>query len=174
MTIEPTIAHVIDEVAVWYVGDKFITAVENNARFDESLRVVLRRHERGFAIMRGDVRLAMIHPTRAQIPHREVIHANFLMPGSHWQQVAEVLYGAELELVAEWKQEQEAKVAAGAAAARAKAERRRADARPPINQLPDDLAPDLIGACLDASRRNRSSGKLPTSMWWCLSARSAS
>ncbi len=155
VTIEPTIAHVIDEVAVWYVGDKFIGAVEDNSRFDESLRVVLRRHERGFAIMRGDVRLAMIHATRAQIPHREVIHANFLMPGPHWQLVADVLYGAEPELVAEWKHEQVAKVAAEAAAATAEAERRRAAARRRIDHLPDDLAPDLIGACLDASRRIR-------------------
>jgi len=155
VTIEPTIAHVIDEVAVWYVGDKFIRAVEDNTRFDENLRVVLRRHERGFAIMRGDVRLAMIYATHAQIPRREVIHANFLMPGPHWQQVADVLHDAEPELVAEWKHEQEAKVATEAAAATAEAERRRAAARRRIDHLPNDLAPDLIGACLDASLRIR-------------------
>lgn len=95
--IEPTIAHVIDEVAVWYAGDKFIRAVEDNARFDESLRTVLRRHERGFAIMRGDARLAMIYATRALIPHREVIHANFLIPGPRWQQVSSLLHGARAE-----------------------------------------------------------------------------
>ena len=45
--------------------------------------------------MRGDVRLAIIHATRAQVPHRDVIHANFLKPGPHWQQVADVLHRAE-------------------------------------------------------------------------------
>ena len=126
---------IVDEMALKYVGGKFIRAMKDNARFGEGLRALLLRRERGFAIMRGDVRLAIIHPTHAQIPHREVIHANFLMPGPHWQQVADVLHGAEAELVAEWKHEQEAKAAAEAAAAAAGAERRRAAARRRIDQL---------------------------------------
>lgn len=146
---------VIDEMALKYVRDKFVRAVEDNARFGEGLRVVLQWRERGFAIMRNDVRLGVIHATRAQIPRRDVIHANFLVPGPHWQQVARVLESAEPELVAEWKHEQEARAAAEAAAAAAEAERRSVTARRRIDQLPRDLAPELIAACLDASRRIR-------------------
>jgi hypothetical protein len=53
--------------------------------------------------------------------------------------------------MAERKKEQEAK----AAAAEAEAKRRRAAARRRIDHLPDGLAPELIAACLDASRRIR-------------------
>ena len=76
--------------------------------------------------MRGDMRLAVIHPTRAQIPHREVIRANFLMPGPHWQEVANFLCDAEPELMAERKRELEAKVAAEALPAAATVARRHA------------------------------------------------
>ena len=105
--------------------------------------------------MRGDVRLATIYATHAQIPDREVIHANFLMPGPHWQQVADLLHGAEAELLAEWKHEQEAKAAAETAAAAAEARLKRAAVRRRIDHLPNDLSPELIEACLDASRRIR-------------------
>jgi hypothetical protein len=140
--------------------------------------------------MRDGVRLVLLCPTLAQIPRRDVIYANFLTPGPHWHQVADVLRGAEPELVAEWKHKQEAKVAAEAAEAAAKAEqrlaavrwrlehlpddpvpreavrpsgqlpgniapRRRAAARRCIDQLPDNLAPELLDACLEASRRIR-------------------
>ncbi len=127
----PDWSNVIDEMALNYVGRKFLRAVADNARFGEGLRAFLRRREKGFAIMRGDVRLAMIRATRAQIPHRDVIHGNFLKPGPHWQQVADVVHGAEAELVAEWKQEHEheARAAAEAAAAKAEAKQRRAAAR---------------------------------------------
>jgi hypothetical protein len=147
--------YVIDEMALKYAREEFIQAVKDNARFGQGLRVVLQWRERGFAIMRDDVRLAVLHATHAFIPHRKVIYANFLKPGPHWQQVADVLRGAELELMAEWKREQEAKAAAEAAAAAAKAERSLAIARRRIDHLPDDLAPELIAACLDASRRIR-------------------
>lgn len=146
---------IVDEIALKYVGGKFIKAVEDNARFGDGLRALLRQHERGFAIMRDDVQLAIIHATRAQIPHRGVIYANFLMPGPHWQKVADVLHSAEAELMAEWKREQEAKGAAEAAAAVAEAERRRTAMQRRIDQLPHDLAPELIDACLVASRRIR-------------------
>jgi hypothetical protein len=146
---------IVDEMALKYVGGKFIRVMKDNARFGEDLRALLLRRERGFTIMRDDVRLAIIHPTHAQALHRDVIHANFLMPGPHWQYLADVLHDAEPELVAEWKYEQEAKAAAEPAAAAAKTERSRAAARRRIDQLPDDLAPELIGACLDASRRIR-------------------
>src|SRR5690349_11854759 len=105
--------------------------------------------------MRGDVRLAIIHTTRAQIPHREAIYANFLMPGLHWQLVADALHDAEAELVTEWKHQQEAKAAAEAIATTTEAEQRRTAARRHLNQLPDDPAPELIDACLEASRRIR-------------------
>jgi hypothetical protein len=146
---------VVDDIALKYVGGKFIRAVEDNARFGEGLRAMLRPHERGFAIMRGNVRLAIIHATRAQIPHREVIYANFLMPGLHWQLVADVLRDAEPELVAEWKHEQEAKAAVEANGPGPEAERGRAAEQRQIDQLPDNLAPELVGACLKASRRIR-------------------
>lgn len=146
---------VVDEIALKYVGRMFSGAVEHNARFGKGPRALLRPHERGFAIMRGDVRLAIIHATRAQIPHREAIYANFLMPGIHWQLVADALHDAEAELAAEWKHQQEAKAAAQAIATTAEAERRRAAARRQIDQLPDGLAPELIDACLEASRRIR-------------------
>lgn len=158
----------VDEITLKYVGNKFIKAVENNARFGEGLRAFLRRREMGFAIMRGDVRLAIIHATHAQIPHRNVIHGNFLKPGPHWQQVADVLHDAEPQVVAEWKHEQEAKaVAKAAAAAKAKlkvaakavsateVKPSRAAARRHIDHLPNDLSPELTHACLDASRRIR-------------------
>ncbi|MGD0619869.1 MAG: hypothetical protein ABSB67_19650 [Bryobacteraceae bacterium] len=158
----------VDDIALKYVGNKFIKAVENNGPFGKGLRAFLRRREKGFAIMRGDVRLAIIHATHAQIPHRNVIHGNFLMPGPHWQQVADVLHDAEPELLAEWKHEQEAKAAAKAAtAANAKLKvaatavsatevtPRRAAARRRIDRLPNGLSPELTHACLDASRRIR-------------------
>lgn len=146
---------IVDKIAFSYVGGKFIKVIEDNARFGEGLRALLRHREQGFVIMRGDVRLAVIHATRAHILQHEVIYANFLLSGPHWQQVADILDAAEPELMAEWKREQEAKVAAEEAEAAAAAERRRAAARRRIVQFPDDLAPGLIEACLDASRRIR-------------------
>ena len=146
---------VIDEMALKYAADKFIKAIEHNAHFGEGLRAFLRPPEKAFAIMRGEVRLATIHATRAYIPHREVIHANFLKPGTHWQQMADALHSAEAELMAEWERKQEATAAADAAAAAAEAQRMRAAARRQIDLLPDDLTPELIDACLDASRRIR-------------------
>lgn len=119
---------VIDEMALKYVGDKFIKAIEDNARFGEGLRAFLRPSEKAFAIMREDVRLATIHATRSYIPRREIIHANFLKPGIHWQQIADALHGAEAELMAEWKHKQEATAAAEAAAAAAEAQRKGAAA----------------------------------------------
>jgi hypothetical protein len=146
---------VIDAMALTYAGDKFIKAIEANARFGEGLRAFLRPHEKAFAIMRGGVRLATIHATRAYIPHRKAIHANFLRPGIHWQQIADALQSADAELVAEWKHRQEATAAVEAAAAAAEAQRKHAAARRRIDLLPDDLPPKLIEACLDASRRIR-------------------
>lgn len=138
-----------------YTGDLFVRAVEDNARFGEGLRAFLRPRAKGFTIMRGDVRLAVIHASRVQIRHREVIHANFLIPGPHWQQVAEVLHGAEPELMTEWEHEQKARAAAKASVAAARAEQRRGTTRRRIDCLPNDLAPELRDACLDASRRIR-------------------
>jgi hypothetical protein len=141
----------VNEIAVKYVRDKFIRAVEDNACFGDSLRTSLLPHAKGFAIMRGDVRLAVIHPTHTFIPHRPFIYANFLTPGPHWRQVANLLHDAEARLVAGSKQEQEA----NAADAAVEVERSRTAARWRIDQLPHDLDLDLIDACLDASRRIR-------------------
>jgi hypothetical protein len=145
---------VADELVLKHDGGRFIKAMKDNARFGKGLRSVLRQNERGIAVMRGEVRLAIIHPSRAQVPHQQVIYANFLVPGPHWRQVADILHGAEPELVAEWKREQEAKLAGNKVSAAATAERTPA-VRRRIVQLPDDLAPELIDACLDASRRIR-------------------
>jgi hypothetical protein len=65
------------------------------------------------------------------------------------------VHDIEWQLVAESKREHDAKTAAEAAAAAAKTERRRAATRRRIDHLPDDLASELIDACLDASRRIR-------------------
>ena len=170
---KPVWDNVINEMALNYLGGRFLRAVADNAPFGEGRRAFLRRREKGFAIMRGDVRLATVHATSAQVPHHDAIQGNFLKSGHHWQQLGDVVHSAEPELVAEWnikqaewKQEREARAAAEArvqearataeaAAAEAEAERRRAAARRPIDHLPDWLAPGLIDACLDASRRIR-------------------
>jgi hypothetical protein len=146
---------VIDELALKYVGGKFLKAVEDNARFGKGFRAFLRRREKGFVIMHGDVQLATIHASSARIPHRDAIHGNFLMPGPHWPQLADIVDGAETELVAKWNHEQEAKAAAEAAIAEAEAEQRRAAARRRLDHLPNSLPPELINACLEASRRIR-------------------
>lgn len=104
--------------------------------------------------MRDNVQVAIIHPSHAQIGHREAIYANFLRSGPHWQHVADVLRAAEPELVATWKREQEAKRGALAAMATAEAERESAATRR-IDTLPGHLGPELTGACLNASRRIR-------------------
>ncbi len=114
----------IDGIALRYARGSFVKAVADNALFGEGLRTFLRPREKGFAIMRGEVRLAMIHPTRAYVAHRKVIEANFLTPGAHWRQVADVLPGAEADLMAERKRDQESRAAEGAAVTRAQAQRR--------------------------------------------------
>jgi hypothetical protein len=108
--------NVINAMAVSYAADKFIAAVTDNGCFGEGLRALLRRRERTVAIMRGSAQLATIYATRAKIPHRDVIRANFLTPGPHWHLVADVLHSAEPELVAEWRRKQAAKAAAAVAA----------------------------------------------------------
>jgi hypothetical protein len=150
----PEWINTVNELALQYVHDRFVKAVEDNARLGDDLHASLLLRERGFAVMRGDVRLAIIHPAHAFIPHRPFIYANFLIPGPHWQQVANVLHDAEAELAAERKREQAARAAAKAATAAA-AERTRVTAQRRIDQLPAHLAPELIDACLHASRRIR-------------------
>lgn len=90
-TVELDWDGVIDEMAVKYVSEKFMKAVRKNARFGEPINPLLQPHEGGVAIMRHGLRLATIHATRAHIPQRAVIRGNFLKPGRHWQQVADVL-----------------------------------------------------------------------------------
>jgi hypothetical protein len=142
---------VVDEIAFSYAGGEFMRMVDDNAHMGDGLRAFPRRREQSFAIMRGDVRLATISPTRTRIPHREDICANFLIAGPHWQQVADAIRDAEPELVAEWERRQEAAAAEAAAAA----ERRRAATPRRIDHLPEYLSPELIDVCLKASRRIR-------------------
>lgn len=150
----PDWINLVNEIALKYVRDKFISAVEENARFGDGVSASPLPSERGFAIMRDDMRLAVIHPAHASIPHRPFIYANFLVPGAHWQQVANALHDAEADMVAERKRERQAN-AAVAASAVADARRRHAAAQRRIEKLPDDLSPKLIKASLDASRRIR-------------------
>ena len=132
---------IVDEMTLKYASDRFVKAVTANAHFGEGLQGFLGEPEGGFVIMRDGVRVAFLSPTYAQIPHREVIYANFLVPGPHWRQVADVLRGAEADLVAEWKRGQEAKAAAGAAAAAAKVQRKRPAMQRRIRRSPDHHAP---------------------------------
>lgn len=143
----------VNEVALTYVSDKFISSVENNARFSADLGASLQPREKGVAIMRGGKRLAVIYPAYASIAHHRLIYANFLTAGSHWEQVANALRheadggpaharDAEADLAVGRKRKRETKVAK-------ESERRR------IDRLPDDVAPELISACLEASRRIR-------------------
>jgi hypothetical protein len=145
---------VADELVLTHGGETFIKAMKDNAHLGNGLRALLRQNERGIVVKRGEIRLAVIHPSRAQIPHQEVIYGNFLVPGPHWRRVANILHRAEPELVAEWEREQEAKRAAKETAAAAAAARRRAERRR-IFQFPDNLPTELIDACLDASLRIR-------------------
>jgi len=140
--------NIVNEIALKYARDEFIRAIEDNARFDDGLRLSLQPRERGFVIMRGDVRLGVIHPAHAFLPHRPFIRANFLTSGPHWRQVADVIHDTEA------KREQDAKVPKTELLA-VKVERRRADVRRRIDELPNDLVPELVGDCLNASRRIR-------------------
>jgi hypothetical protein len=138
---------IVDKIVVDHVRDKFNMVVEDNAHFGKGLGVVPQWSKSGFSIMRDDVQLAFIHPTRTYISdgkvvHAKVIHANFLTRGPHWQEVTDALHRAEPELVAGWKHEREAKAAPAAP-------------QRPIDRLPNSLAPGLIDACLEASRRIR-------------------
>jgi hypothetical protein len=144
---------IVDEITLKYFHSKFTQAIANNARFGAGVCVVFVPRERGFAVMRGDVQVAVIHAARTQIPHREGMRANFLIRGGHWRLLADVLHDAEGVLEAEWER-QGAKATAEAADVGTKAKPRRATARL-IDHLPDGLDPELIDACLDASRRIR-------------------
>jgi hypothetical protein len=144
----------LNEITLKHVRDKFVQTVEDNGRFDNSLRISLVPRERGFAVMRGDERLAVIHAAHAFIPHRRFIYANFLTPGPHWQEVAAVLDSLKAKQEARPKLHREANEERAAASA-AEAERRRAAARRRIDQMPGYMAPELIDACLKASRRIR-------------------
>jgi hypothetical protein len=141
---------IIDELALMHAGGKFVKAVDGNALFGEGLRALLRQREKGFAIMRGDVRLAMIHATRARIVDGQVIYGNFLIPGPHWQQVADALQVAPVDLGSRAKREQEANSVTVASVGQ-----RRAVAPRRMDRLPDELPTALIEACLNASRRIR-------------------
>lgn len=94
----------VNEIALKHARDEFIRAVEDNAHFGDGLRVSLLQRERGFVIMRGDVRLGVIHPAHAYLPYRPFIRANFLTSGPHWRQVANIIHHTKT------KREQDAEV----------------------------------------------------------------
>ena len=145
---------IVSKIALKYLPSRFNRAIADNACFDADLRVVLVPRESGFAVMRSDVRLAVIQAARVLIPNREGMRANFLIPGEHWRLLAENLDDAEMELVAEWHRQNDAKAAGVAADTKGKSELRRSAARR-IDHLPEGLDSELVDACLDASRRIR-------------------
>jgi hypothetical protein len=143
----------VDQIVVDHARAEFNKAVTRNAKFGPGMRVIPQWGESRFSIARGDEQLALIHPTRAYISegrniHAHVIHANFLLPGSHWKQVADGLHHAEPE-------GRKAKTTVRTAATETRTEPQRASAPRRIKRLPADLAPELIAACRDASRRIR-------------------
>jgi hypothetical protein len=142
----------VDKIVVKRLRDKFNKAVGDNARFADGVRIVSQWN--GFAIMRDNVELGFIYPTGTYISDGKIIYANFLTSGPHWQQVADDLGRAELALATGRRYKQEAP-ASDAGESKADAGPRRADAPRRIDQLPGNLAPELIDACLDASRRIR-------------------
>ena len=146
-------AEVIDEMTLRYASDKFMAAAAGNGRFGEGLRASLRRGEMGFVIMRDNVRLGLIRPTRAYVPGHDAVVANFLTPGSHWQTVADLIQEVEPALVAKWEREHAAVTAPGLSDGG-----NNPASQPAVRciiQLPDHLAPELRRACINASRRLR-------------------
>jgi hypothetical protein len=146
---------VIDELALRYATRKFIKAISDNTHFGGGVRAFLRRQEKGFAITYNGAYLATIRATSAQIPRHGTILGNFLKPGPHWEQVAEAVHNTEVELKAELERRAREKAAAKAATAATGKHHDRALAQLRLHRLPDDLAPELIAACLEASRRIR-------------------
>jgi len=145
----------VNEIALKHIHDKFTSAVENNAPVGASLGASLLPGEKGVAIMRDGERLAVIYPAHASIPHRRLIYANFLAPGPHWEQVANALR-QQADGGRAATRDAEPELPPGPKRTPTKAKAAKGDARRrPIDRLPDDLAPELIKACLDASRRIR-------------------
>ena len=103
---------IVSDITLKHLPGTFMRAIADNARFDTGIHVALVPGEKGFAVMRGDTRLAVIHAARAQIPDREGMRANFLIPGEHWQLLAEVVRDTEADLVAEGQRHEEAKATA--------------------------------------------------------------
>jgi hypothetical protein len=145
--------NVVNEISMTYLRDRFTGMVEKHARLVADFGAFLLPRERGVAIMHDDERLGGIYPAYASFPPRPLIYANFLTAGPHWQRVANALRDTENKRAAK-SQKAEAK-----RAAKSKKERKAARTRH-IDQLPDDLAPELIAACLDASRRIRHERRL--------------
>jgi hypothetical protein len=150
----------VDTIVVKHVCDKFSTAVQDYAQFGKGLHVIPQWSESGFSIVEGDVQLAIIHPTRAyisdgKVTHAKVIHANFLTPGPHWQQVADAFRRAEPELVAGWKHGRKAQATPRRAVVTVGAQIRHTATPRRIDRFPSDLSKELINACLGASHRIR-------------------
>jgi hypothetical protein len=145
----------VNEIALKYVRGKFISAVENNTHFGVRFGASLLPADKGVAIMRGGERLAVIYPAHASIPRGRLVYANFLTPGPHWEQVANALRKRTAGGPAAAR-DAKAEPVTGQRRTPTKAKAAKEHARPRrIDRLPDDLAPELIKACLDASRRIR-------------------
>ena len=139
--------NIVNKIALTYLRGRFTEMVDRHARIAAEVGAALVPWERGVAIMRGDERLGGIYPAYASIPDHQIIYANFLTAGPHWQQVAGALRDAEARRAAKAKKAEARK--------KARSERRKASQQMTINQLPADVGPELIAACRDASRRIR-------------------
>lgn len=138
----------VNELALTHLREKFTQMTDGHADIAADLGACLLPRERGVAIMRGGKQLGAIYPAHAFVPPRPLIYANFLTAGPHWQRVADALRDADAQRAAKAARAEARK------AARSESGLRVARLRP-IDQLPDDCAPELIAACLDASRRIR-------------------
>ena len=135
----------IDDIAVKHMRSTFIEAISENAGFGDGYRAVTKRGGKGFAVACGTTRLGYILPTRARANDGEAIEGNFLIPGPHWQRLAEAIYSE-----AERTREQQAR-----AAPRTQTQALRGQRAVRRSVLPDRLDPGLARTCMDASRRIR-------------------
>lgn len=136
----------IDDIALRHMRGTFIEAISENAGFGDGFRAITKRGGKEFAVVWGTTRLGYIRPTHARANDGEAIEGNFLVPGPHWQRMAEAI-SAE----AERRREQQAKTAPRAQAQALRGQR----AVRRISVLPGHLDPGLARTCMDASRRIR-------------------
>lgn len=150
----PEWASVIDRLAWEHAYKEFASSLKAHARFGADFQALPLPREKAFAIIRGEITVARIHPTHADIPGHPAIDANFLAAGLHWGSLAEILCAASLpeETESGPTQQLTAPDTATETVPAAATTRRMFRA--------SDLPRDLAGACLEASRRIRQERQL--------------